>query len=160
MFTIDVDSSYPKRRQRFRRYISVQKHAVDVGYLACLLGTRHSKIVLPLFIFHSNAVPLNIQVSHSPTCYPHENYTTNNDAYDIALFKLSTPLNLTRPIISIVNLPTTQNSTLPQLNETGAVVGFGIFLHPDIDPTIGQLATFRVVTQQKCSQLHGAYSPN
>ncbi|KAG5441415.1 hypothetical protein CSKR_202192 [Clonorchis sinensis] len=79
--------------------------------------------------------------------------------YDIALLKLSTPLDLTRPNISIVNLPTTPNSTLPQVNETGAIVGFGIFKHPDIDPTTAQLATFKVVTQNKCSQLHGAYDP-
>ncbi|GAA49648.1 hypothetical protein CLF_103351 [Clonorchis sinensis] len=81
------------------------------------------------------------------------------DANDIALLKLTTPLDLTRPNISIVNLPTTQNSTLPQVNETGAIVGFGIFKHPDIDPTTAQLATFKVVTQNKCSQLHGAYDP-
>ncbi|KER19134.1 hypothetical protein T265_11988 [Opisthorchis viverrini] len=143
--------------------------------LVCVVGTGQSNIALSLFILHSNAVPPNIQVAHSPTCYPHENYTKNkgefrseanwpretfcNDAYDIALLKLSTPLDLTRPNISIVNLPTTQNSTLPQVNDAGVIVGFGIFLHPDIDPTTGQLATFKVVTQQKCSQLHGAYNP-
>ncbi|KER20921.1 hypothetical protein T265_15207, partial [Opisthorchis viverrini] len=79
--------------------------------------------------------------------------------FDIALLKLSTPLDLTRPNISIVNLPTAQNTTLPQLSETGVIAGFGYFLHPDMEPTIAQLATLKFVAHQICAQRHGVYSP-
>ncbi|KER20926.1 hypothetical protein T265_15210, partial [Opisthorchis viverrini] len=78
---------------------------------------------------------------------------------DIALLKLSTPFDLTRPNISAVNLPATNNSTLPNVNESGEMVGFGIYLHPDRIPTTAQLATFRVDTHQRCAQVHAAYNP-
>ncbi|OON16902.1 trypsin [Opisthorchis viverrini] len=76
---------------------------------------------------------------------------------DIALLKLSTPFDLTRPNISAVNLPTTNNSTLPNVNESGVIVGFGIYLHPDIIPTTAQVATFKVDTHQRCAQRHAVY---
>ncbi|OON19517.1 hypothetical protein X801_04611 [Opisthorchis viverrini] len=134
-------------------------HGVNVGYWACVVGTGQIKIALFLFTFHSNAVPPNIQVSRSLTCYPHENYIIYKPTVDIALLKLSIPLDLTRPNISIVNLPTGQNTALPQLNETGAVAGFGNFLHPDFEPTTAQLATFKVVAHQICAQRHRVYNP-
>ncbi|TGZ62839.1 hypothetical protein CRM22_007208 [Opisthorchis felineus] len=138
--------------------ISVQNQPVNVRYLTSGVGTSRSKITIPSFIFHSKAVPPNIQVAHSPTCYPHENYTVGNHTFDIALLKLSTPLNLTRPNISAVNLPTTNNSTLPNVNESGVIVGFGIYLHPAGIPTTAQVATFKVETQQRCAQRHGVYN--
>ncbi|KER18902.1 hypothetical protein T265_15762, partial [Opisthorchis viverrini] len=78
--------------------------------------------------------------------------------FDIALLKLSTPFDLTRPNVSTVKLPTTKNATLPQANEAGVIVGFGYFLHPDIYPTTAQVATFKVMTQQKCAQSYGVYN--
>ncbi|OON15395.1 hypothetical protein X801_08804, partial [Opisthorchis viverrini] len=153
-----VPPGYKLHESRSTSGISMQNHAANLGHLHSGMGTRPSKIALPYFIFHRNATPANIQVAHSPTCYPHENYTAENPTNDIALLKLSTPFDLTRPNISAVNLPAANISTLPNVNESGDIVGFGLYMHPGKIPTTAQVATFKVDTHQRCAQRHGVYN--
>ncbi|OON14604.1 hypothetical protein X801_09605, partial [Opisthorchis viverrini] len=107
-------------RQIVRSVVEAGNPNVAVGCL-CIESRSCCAIPSELSLYQNisfNGVPPNIHVAHSPTCYPHENYTAGKHTFYIALVKLFTPFDLRRPNISVVNLPTTNNSTPPNVNES------------------------------------------